>query len=179
MTAERDSNGDVKLNFQSPTAQELQKAKYTHIFHYYDQERQLYFPYFDLFSSMGERMNNATSDPNFLEIHLYRCAEGMEFTNKYIYHTNQQLEILTKFFKEVFEDRSFIDGYQPSHKFTQVILPKIIYDQIIVCINEYQLLPIRDLIFEIICIAQKKYVSEVSHWDTPYMQMLVKTAENE
>ena len=87
--------------------------------------------------------------------------------------------MLVEFFKEVFEERAFLAGYMPSHKYYRVILPKPKYEEIMGCINEFELLPIRDLLLEIIAIAQHNYVNNIASWERPEMQKLINSAEKE
>jgi hypothetical protein len=165
----RDEKGDVEFNYKRPTAEELRKIRYTYVFRIYDEERKRHVPCFDI-----HRSSELNSD--LIKIHLYPLPEGMTYRDQYIRHSNRQLAMRTRFFKEVFEERAFVEGYQPSHKFAYIILSRSVHDQIMNCMNDHGLLPIRDLIFEIIAIAQDKYVEDIVFWEQPFMQKLVNTA---
>lgn len=175
---ERDAKGDVKLNIGKTDWEKIRKSQYTYIFHYYDEKRGRFVPYFGLFSSADERMEKARKDPEFFEKQLYWTPDRPPYDFFIRYH-NWQLAMLVEFFKEVFEERAFIEGYQPNNKYYRVILAKAKHDEIINCINDYGLLSIRDLLFEVIATAQHKYVEEIAFWERPEMQKLVNTAEKE
>lgn len=178
MPIERDAKGDVKLNIGKADWEKIRRSQYCYIFHHYDEDKDYFFPCFGLFSSADERMEKARKDPEFFEKQLYWTPDHPPYDFFIKYH-NRQLAMLVEFFKEVFEERAFLEGYQPNHKYYRVILPKAKYNEIINCINDYELLPIRDLLLEIISTAQHKYVEEIAHWERPEMQKLVTTAEKE
>jgi len=123
-------------------------------------------------------MEKAKQDPEFFEKQLYWTPDHPPYDFFIRYH-NWQLGLLVEFFKEVFEEKAFLHGYQPSNKYYRVILPKTKHDEIINCINDFELLPIRDLLFEVIAIAQDNYVEHIAFWERPEMQKLVTSAEKE
>ena len=175
---ERDSKGDVKFNYGKADWDKIRRSQYTYIFHYYDEVKDHYFPHFGLFSSADERMEKAKEDPEFFEKELYWTPDHPPY-DFYIRYHNGQLAMLVEFFKEVFEEKAFLHGYQPNHKYFKAILPKSKHDEIINCINDFELLPIRDLLFEVISIAQDNYVEHIAFWERPEMQKLVTSAEKE
>lgn len=174
----RDSKGDIKFNVGNADWDKIRESGYTYVFHYYDEKKDHYFPYFGLFSSTDERMEIAKQEPDFFEKELYSTPDNPPYGFFIGYH-NWQLGMLVDFFKEVFEERAFIEGYMPSHKYYRVILPKPKYEEILNCINEFELLAIRDLLFEVIATAQDNYVEHIAFWERPEMQKLVTTAEKE
>ncbi|MBL7894824.1 MAG: hypothetical protein JNK50_06000 [Bacteroidia bacterium] len=174
---ERDEKGDVKFDYKIDW-QKIREDRYTYIFHYYDEDKKRYFPYFGLFSTTDEVLVKAKQDSNFYEKQLYWTPDNPPYDFFIRYH-NWQLELLVEHFKEVFEERAFLDGYQPSHKYFKIILPKPVHDEIINCINDFELLQIRDLLFEIISVAQDKYIDDVVFWEQPEMQKLITSAEKE
>lgn len=138
----------------------------------------MYVPYFDLFSKTDNRMESARANPDFCEVTLYKSPDKPPYDFSIQYH-NWQLRLLVKFFKEVFEERAFIQGYQPSNKFFRIILPREIRDNISNFINDFNLLQIKDLIYEIIATAQEKYIEDIAFWERPENQKIIKTAEKE
>jgi hypothetical protein len=171
----RNEKGDIEFHLSDEDRERLRRSRYTYIFHYYDEKKEHYFPYFGLISSADRRLENARQDPDFFEKQLYWTPDEPPY-DFFIWHHNRQLGMLVEFFKEVFEEQAFIEGYQPSHKYYRVILPKQKYNEIINCINEFGLLPIRDLLFEVIATAQHKYVEHIAFWEKPDMQKLVTSA---
>lgn len=175
---ERDQKGDVKYGLSQFDWKQFQENRYTYVFHHYDSVRDGYIPHFDLFSLEEKRMEKARLDPDFQEVRIYKAPEHPPY-DFHIWHANQQLAMLVEFFKEVFEERAFIDGYLPQNKYYTIILPTSKYNEIINFINDFELLPIRDLLFEVIAIAQNKYVEEIAFWERPEYQKLVTSAEKE
>lgn len=175
---ERDEKGDVLFDTGKMDWEKIRKSQYTYVFRYYDEMKSHYFPYFGLFSFADERMNEAKLDPEFYEKQLYWTPNHPPYDFFIRYH-NWQLSMLIEFFKEVFEERAFIDGYQPSHKYYRVILPKSKHDEIINFINDFGLLSIRDLMLELIATAQNNYVEEIAFWERSEMQKLVNSAKKE
>jgi len=174
---EKEQKGDEKLNYEIDWVEE-RKSRFTYVFNYYDNENQYYFPHFGLFTLSKEERNLAKEDPNFFEKTLYWTPNHPPY-DFYIKNHNWQLFLLTEFFSSVFEEDSLQRGVQPNHKYFKVILPKSKYEEIMNCINDFELLQIKDLLLEIISIAQKKYVEEISFWEQPEMQKLHSSAEKE
>jgi hypothetical protein len=176
----RDEKGDIKYNLDPFDWDKFRKARFTYIFHYYNEERNYYFPCFGLFDIDDEEFEEASKDPDFFEKHLYQTPYNPPFDfDLYFNHHRWQLNLLIEYFKEVFEERAFIDGFHPQNKFYQVILPKSKYFEIMNCINDFGLLQIRDLLLEIISIAQDKYVEHIAFWERPENQKLITTAKTE
>lgn len=175
---ERDEKGDIRFDYSSYFAAENRWKRYTYVFSYYHKQKGIYVPHFGLFSLSDERLDKARKDRNYSEVRLYSTPDHPPYDFFIRYH-NWQLGLLTHFFKEVFEERAFIEGYQPQHKFTRLILPKTLHHDILNCINEFCLLPIRDLLLEVIATAQHKYIDEIAFWERPEMQRLIDTAERQ
>lgn len=174
---EKDFKGDDIFNYKSDWEEE-RKMRYTYIFKDFDKELKYYIPHFSLFNSMEEEMELAKKDPKFFERKLYWMPDKPPY-DFYIQYHNWQLLLLTDFFSEVFEEKAFQMGFQPSHKYFSVILPISKYEEIMNCINNFGLLAIRDLLLEVISIAQNQYVEDISFWEQPEMQKLVSSAEKE
>lgn len=68
---ERDDKGDIKIDYGRIDREAMRKARFTYIFHYYDEIKAHHFPSFGLFSTVDERMNEAKQDPEFYEKQLY------------------------------------------------------------------------------------------------------------
>ncbi|MBK6523979.1 MAG: hypothetical protein IPG08_17665 [Sphingobacteriaceae bacterium] len=156
----RDEKGDIKSDYKIDW-QKIREDRFTYVFRYYDEDKKHYFPHFGLFSALDEALEKAKKDSNFYEKQIYWTPNHPPYDFFIQYH-NWQLELLVEYFKEVFEERAFMDGYQPAHKYFKIILPKTLHDEIINCINDFELLPIRDLLFEVIAVAQDKYIDDVA-----------------
>lgn len=174
----RNHKGDVKIDVGKFDLDKFRAKQYTYVFHYYDDEKQHYFPYFNLFSPTDESFKSAKKDHNLTEVQLYRTPDHPPY-DFYICYNNWQLSLLVEHFKEVFEERAFLEGYMPSHKYFRIILPKKIHINILNFINDFQLLAIRDLILEVISIAQHNYTERIAFWERPENQKIVSTAEKE
>ncbi|MFH2140940.1 MAG: hypothetical protein ABIJ97_00855 [Bacteroidota bacterium] len=178
MKINRNAKGDVDFGTAKFDWAAFQKSRFTYVFHYYDVERDHYCPYFGLFGTNDNDIETAIQNPDFFERQLYWIPEHPPF-DFYIKYHNWQLDMLVEFFKEVFEERAFKDGYMPQNKYFRIILTKSRYAEIMNCINEYKLLHIRDLLFEVISIAQHKYVEDIAFWEKPENKILITSAEKE
>ena len=90
-----------------------------------------------------------------------------------------QLGLRVLYFKEVFEEHAFEDGYEPQHKYVRLHIPSDIHSEILNVINDFELLHIRNLLLEIIATAQDTYISDVVFWERPESQKLITTAKKE
>lgn len=172
---QRDELGNVVFKLTPEDRERIRRSQYTYVFRYYDEKKKHYFPHWGLFSSADAGMVEARKDPEFLEVELYAMPDKPPY-GFFIRHHNGQLGLLVNFFKEVFEEQAFLEGYMPDHKFSRVILPKKRYEEIMNAINENGLLPIRDLIFEVIAIAQDKYIEDIVFWEAPERQKIINEA---
>lgn len=170
----RDSNGDIKVEYKIDW-QKIHQDRHLYIFQYYDKKKEYFFPCFNLFGTSDPKFKEVKQDTQYFEKQLYYTPDQPPF-DFYIGYHNWQLELLITFFKEVFEEKAFVEGYEPMHKYFKLILPKATHDQIINCINDYELLQIRDLLFEVIAIAQQKYIEDIAYWERPEMQKLIRSA---
>ena len=171
----RDEKGDLNFGDHKFDWDKFRLWQGTYVFHFYNEERNHHFPYFGLFSHDDEAYQNAIKDPDYAEVSLYHTPENPPFDFFIKYH-NWQLSLLVIYFKEVFEEKSFLYGYHPQNKYFRLILPKTLHYKILNVINDYELLLIRDLILELIAIAQDIYVDDVFHWEGKEMQAIINTA---
>lgn len=169
---------DDLLNFDfNPVDQK--KLECTYIFKYYDKETASYYPFVNWYAATEEDIElNKKAAPKLIERQLYWMPKKPPY-DFYIQYHNWQLLLLTDFFSEVFEEKAFQIGFQSSHKYYNVILPISKYEEIMNCINDFELLQIRDLLFEVISIAQHNYIEHIAFWEQPEMQKLVSSAEKE
>jgi hypothetical protein len=169
---------DDLLNFDF-NPDEQRKLECTYIFKYYDKERTYYYPFVSWYMTTEEEIEiNKKVLPELIEKQLYWMPENPPY-DFYIRYYNWQLDLLTNFFSNVFEERAHQQGFQPSHIYYNIILPESKYNEIMKCINHNELLTIRDLLFEVISIAQHYYVEHIAFWEQPKMQKLVSSAEKE
>src|SRR5919202_2978733 len=180
MEKKRKENGDVDFGSGKFDWRKYQKWRHIYVFQYFDDKIGMYRPYFGLDSSrdLDERQQELLTDPNYKEAPLYDLPFNPP-DDFYFEYQHNQLRMFIDYFKEVFEEKAFIDGYMPSHKFFKVVLPKKLYYEMLNCINSYELLHISSLLLEIISVAQEKYVEEIEFWERPENQRLVATAEVE
>lgn len=151
---------------------------HTYIFQHLDDESGRYIPYFDIRDFDDKKLVEAKRKPEFKEIVLYWTPDRPPY-DFFIHYHNWQLSLLVNYFKEVFEERSFVNGFIPTHKYYRVILPKELHEEILNHLNESKLLLIRDLLIEVIATAQHKYVEDITFWESPEMQKLVNSADKE
>lgn len=174
----RDAKGDVIFGNYNYDGHKTRKALSTYVFHYFDEILKRHKPYFNLRDPYDDDIEKVKHMSDFYELELYKMPDHPPY-DFYITSHNRQLDLLIEYFKEVFEERAFIDGHMPQHKYFRVILPKSKYNEIMNCINDYNLLHIRDLLFEVISIAQHKYVEDIAFWDKPENNKLITTAKKE
>lgn len=174
----RDEKGDMKLDIGPFDWKKHRWWSSTYIFQFFDEQSEMYVPYFDIFDFDENELKEARNKTNFKEVVLYRTPDHPPYDFLINYH-NWQLSLLITFFKEVFEERSFIEGHIPVNKYFRVILPKELHEQILNHFNDFNLLHIQDLLLEVIATAQKKYVEDIAFWETPEMQKLVNSADKE
>lgn len=168
------------VDFKTPPFDwnEFRESRYTYVFQYFDPEIDHYRPYFDLLSKTQERLSKAKNDEHYFEKRLFESPEKGPY-DFFIWYHNWQLGFYIKFFKDVFEERAFIEGYQPSHKYFKLILPGTLYLEMMEFINHFGLLPIRDLVLELIAIGQHKFIEDISFWLKPEQQHLINSAKKE
>lgn len=174
----RNALGDIDFGKRDFDWSEFHQSRHTYVFRYYDADLDFYKPFFELTSKSNERQKKAEQERDYYEKRLFESPEAPPYDHSILHH-NWQLNFLVCFFKEVFEERAFIEGYQPSHKYYKVILPRPLYEKIMGFIKDFELVPISDLIFELISIGQDIYTEEIAHWERPEYQQLISTAERE
>lgn len=159
-------------------AQEARERKYTYVFKYFDKELNSYIPIYDKKTGRQTKRSLSNEKLKGVTITLYRAPEKPPY-DMYIRHGNYQLALLTEYFRDVFHDESAQRGVGPSHTFSKILLPESTYYEIMEVINDNGLLPIRDLILEIISIAQKNYSEDISFWEQESNKKLITTAKKE
>lgn len=170
--------GNAFLNFDF-NLDDQRKLNYTYVFKYYDKRIEHYYPFVNWFAAIEEDIElNKKVAPELIEIQLYRMPEKRPFDFNIQYY-NWQLSLLADYFSEVFEERALQNGVQPSHKYYNVILPQSKYIEIMNCINDYELLTIRDLLVEVVSIAQHYYVENIKFWEQTAQQKIISSAEKE
>lgn len=162
-----------KLNWEK-----LQRERFTYKWQFYSKEHDCYFKFADdhLFEKGSIMEGEERTEP--IEIELYKIPKTPPF-DFHIKDANRQLALRVEFFKEVFDERAFVEGYQPQHKFQRIVIPEAIHHEILNVINDFGLLPIRDLILEIIASAQDIYIRDVAFWERPENKKLITSAEKE
>jgi len=154
------------------------KRRYTYDWHFYNEKYDDYFEYTEDFLYQEGAIMEGEERVECIEVPLYKSPEKPPY-DFYIQHGNWQLAMLVEFFKEVFEERAFEEGYQPSHKYFSIVLPQEIHHQILNVINDFGLLPIRDLILETVATAQGMYAKDIARWERPYYKKLIDTVEKQ
>ena len=174
----RDNKGDMVFDFGQYDWKKYNNWRFTWVFHYYDIATNRYRPCFDIETYDDNTLERATRDPGFYLLELFPSPDKPPF-DFHIQYSNLLLHLRIKYFKEVLEEKSFSQGYMPSHNYWTIILPKVKYYQIINLINDYNLLPIRDLIFEVIATAQKIFTKDVAFWLEKKNKDVITTAKKE
>ncbi|HAL83307.1 MAG TPA: hypothetical protein DCO83_14610 [Mucilaginibacter sp.] len=151
----------------------------TYVFQHYSEELKTHIPYFGIERHDEESLSKARNAADFMEVNLHIMPESMYFRDFFIYHLNLQLSCLVKFFKEVFNDKSAVGGYGPANKYYRLILPKTLYFEIMVFINEHQLLLFKDLILEVIATAQQIYTEDIHYYDNEQFRKKIKNIKKE
>lgn len=157
---------------------DFRQDRFTYNWQFYSEEQDHYFEYVDTYLYEEGAIFEGEERVECKEVVLYRGPEKPPY-DFYIRHSNWQLSLRVQFFKEVFNERAFIEGYQPRHKFERIVIPPTIYLEILNFINDFSLLQIRDLILELIASAQEIYIQDVAFWEKPENQKLITTAKKE
>ncbi len=156
----------------------FQRNRFTYKWQFYSKKHQHHFEHSeDMLYQKGAIMEGEER-AECVEVELYKSPEKPPY-DFYIKYSNWQLGLRVEFFKEVFEERAFIEGYQPQHKYTRLVIPPAIHNEILNVINDFELLHIRDLLMEVIAIAQDTYIKDVAFWERPENQKLITSAEKE
>ncbi len=156
----------------------LRKKRHTYNWRFFSEKYDNYFKYTDDYLYEEGAILEGEERIECIEVSLYKSPDKPPY-DFYFRYSNWQLGLLVEFFKEVFEERAFEDGFQPSHKYVKIVLPQDQHHAILYVINQYGLLPIRDLIFETISTAQGMYTKDIARWERPYYKKLIDTAEKQ
>ena len=176
----------VEENEKSEKGKDLSKFNWTesqinaqtYKWQFYSKKYQYYFEYSD--DSLDEKGINIKDNKGVecVKIELYK-SPMKPVSNFQIRYAHLQLALRLRYFKEVFEEHAFEDGYEPQHKYVRLDIPSDIHFEILNVINDFELLHIRNLLLEIIATAQDTYISDVVFWERPESQKLITTAKKE
>ncbi|WP_035694524.1 hypothetical protein [Flavobacterium soli] len=166
---------EERKNYDGTKAREM---KHTYVFKEYSDKIRHFIPIYNKNSGKQYPISKANEVLEVFELELYRSPEKPPYDN-FIQQTNRQLGLLIEYFGDVFHDRSAEHGVVPSHTYYKIILPKKTYYKIMEVINDNGLLQIRDLIFEIIAIAQQNYTDDIVFWEMESSKKLITTAPKE
>jgi hypothetical protein len=112
---------------------------------------------------MDSRLEEAKKNKEYKEVNLYPYP-GREFEDAHSKHTYYLTYLLNEYFRDVFDVRHFRTGFMGKHRYNRVILTKPLYAKIMNFINENELLHLKDLLIELIAIAQDTYIDDVLHY---------------
>lgn len=156
----------------------FQRNRFTYKWQFYSEKHQHHFKYTEEMLYQEGAIMEGEEQVECVEIELYKSPEKPPY-DFYIKYGNWQLALRIEFFKEVFDERAFIEGYQPQHKYIRLVIPPDIHHEILNVVNDFELLHIRDLILELIASAQDIYARDVAFWERPENQKLITSAEKE
>lgn len=156
----------------------FQRDRFTYKWQFYSEEHDHHFEYVDDYLYEEGAIMEGKVRTECVEVELYKSPEQPPYDFN-IRYSNWQLALRVEFFKEVFDERAFVEGYQPQHKFERLIIPPAIHHEILNVINDFELLHIRDLLLELIASAQDIYIRDVAFWERPENQKLITSAERE
>ena len=176
----------VEENEKSEKGKDLSKFDWTesqinaqtYKWQFYSKKHQYYIEYSD--DSLYEKGISIKDNKEVecVKIELYK-SPMKPVSNVQLRDAHLQLGLRVLYFKEVFEEHAFEDGYEPQHKYVRLHIPSDIHSEILNVINDFELLHIRNLLLEIIATAQDTYISDVVFWERPESQKLITTAEKE
>lgn len=174
---EKDQEGknDGSSKFDS---YQWQINQFTYEWQFYSEKHELYFKHTDDLLYEKGAIFEGQKRSKCVEVQLFKSPEKPR-GDFHIRYTNWLLYLRVKFFKEVFNERAFVEGFLPQHKFKKLVIPQDIYFEILNVINEFDLLHIRDLLLEVIASAQEIYIRDVAFWEIPENQKLITSAESE
>ena len=156
----------------------FQRNRFTYKWQFYSEKHQHHFEYTDDYLYEKGAIMEGEERTECVEIELYKGPEKPPW-DFHIRYSNWQLALRVEFFKEVFDERAFVEGYQPQHKYVRLVIPPTIHNEILNVINDFELLHIRDLLLELIATAQDTYIRDVAFWERPENQKLITSAEKE
>ena len=110
----------------------------------------------------NETVEAAINNRDFHKLELFSLdLEDMSIRNQWLNKMSWMESAFVHFFKEVFEIKSFEQGYHYSFDLCRIGLPKQKYDEIMAVISQFGLTHVSDLIFFIIAKAQDFYSDKV------------------
>lgn len=175
---EKEKEEEDKDIFPQFNWSDFQRDRFTYNWQFYSEEHNHYFEYTEDYLYEEGALFEGEERVDCREVVLYGLPEKPPY-DFYIRYCNWQLSLRVQFFKEVFNERSFVEGYQPQNKFQRIVIPPAIHNEILNIINDFGLLNIRDLILELIASAQEIYVQDVAFWERPENQKLITSAKKE
>jgi Formate-dependent nitrite reductase, periplasmic cytochrome c552 subunit len=177
MDQEKDQKGNDKELPKFDWAK-FQRDRFTYKWQFFSKKHQHHFEYSEDRLYRKGAIMDSEKQTECIEVQLYKSPEKPPW-DFHIRYSNWQLALRVEFFKEVFDERAFVEGYQPQHKYVRLIIPPAIHHEILNVINDFELLHIRDLILELIATAQDIYIRDVAFWERPENQKLITSAEKE
>lgn len=176
--AEKENSEQPKKGLPKFDWDRFQRNRFTYNWQFYSEEHEHHFKYTDDYLYEEGAIMEGKERTECVEVELYKSPEKPPW-DFHIRYSNWQLALRVEFFKEVFDERAFVEGYQPQHKFQRLVIPPAIHEEILNVINDFKLLHIRDLLLELIASAQDIYIRDVAFWERPENQKLITTAEKE
>jgi hypothetical protein len=169
---------NLNLQSQKYDWEKARERRHTYVFKQYHEVLGHFFPIYDKKTLEQYPDSKKKEILKVFVVVLYKSPDKPPYDN-YIHHSNWQLALLTEYFGDVFHDKSAQWGIEPSHTYYKAVLPEKTYLEIMEVINVNGLLQIRDLIFEIISIAQKKYTDDIAFWEQDSNKKLITAAKKE
>ncbi len=142
---------------------------------YFSEEDQLFYEYsIDETNSLEELL----PDDKCIGVHLFNYPDSGSMDVQWK-HNNWQQDLIGEYFHEAFEDWAFHETANLKELFTDIIIPKRKYNEILNKIEEFGLLHIKDLLLETVAISQYIITHELPHWDTQEYRRMRMTAQAE
>ncbi|WP_375582240.1 hypothetical protein [Cyclobacterium xiamenense] len=176
--AEEKDQDSIKKDLPKFDWAKFQRDRFTYKWQFYSDEHDHHFKYTDDCLYEEGAILEGQDRTDCVEVELYKGPENPPW-DSHIRYSNWQLALRVEFFKEVFEEHAFVEGYQPQHKFERIIIPPALHHEILNAINDFELLHIKDLLLELIASAQDIYIRDVAFWEKPKNQKLITSAEKE
>ena len=167
-----------KVNKEGQSLEPIKKASAVDWSPYLYRPGIYHWRYFD--AVIGGYYEHSLEESNNLKVipPKKRCIE-VELSNFPVTDTKDFEYLIREYFLEAFEDWVFHDSARVKDFFAVIIIPKNIYHQILIKINEFELLHIKDLLLEVIAISQHIITHELPLWDTPEYRRMRATAQSE
>lgn len=134
----------------------------THFF--FEWKEDSIYPCFDIKPFQKKTVDAATKNRNFYKLELFPLdIEDLSIRDQWLNKMSWMENAFVHFFKEVFEIKSFEQGYHYSFDLCRIGLPKKKYEEIMAVITKFGLSDVSDLIFFIISKAQDFYNNKVRY----------------